>query len=234
MTSTHVVSELKLGKLPVRTDVRTLLLARYVDRSVLPEPPPSLDLAAAVRRWPMYANDRLGDCTCAAAGHMVEAWTAAARGAAVEILEREVVEAFEAVKLVDPLTGAEGAIELDVLTLLARRGHRRPPDRRLRAPRRRRPRPREDRGVPVRRSLYRPRAAAERAVADRLGLERPPRRARSPRLVGRPRGRRRRVRRGWAHRRHLGRAEGDDLGVLGPVLRRGVLHHQRGLPARRP
>ena len=115
MTSTPVVSELKLGKLPVRTDVRTLLLARYVDRSVLPEPPPSLDLAAAVRRWPMYANDRLGDCTCAAAGHMVEAWTAAARGAAVEIPEREVVEAFEAVKLVDPLTGAEGAIELDVL-----------------------------------------------------------------------------------------------------------------------
>jgi hypothetical protein len=34
----------KLGKLPVRTDVRTLRLRRYVDPSKLPAPPDELDL----------------------------------------------------------------------------------------------------------------------------------------------------------------------------------------------
>jgi hypothetical protein len=104
----------KLGKLPVRVDVRTLRLARYVDRAALPAGPASLNLTAHVPDWPMYANDRLGDCTCAAAGHMIEAWTAAA-GSFVEITGRSVVDAFEHVKVVDPGTGEEGAVELDVL-----------------------------------------------------------------------------------------------------------------------
>ncbi len=113
--TTTVETRFKLGKLPVRTDLRTLLLASYVDPKALPPPPAALDLATAVHGWPMYANDRLGDCTCAAAGHMIEAWTAAGRGHAVEVSEPSVVKAFEAVKVVDPQTGEEGAVELDVL-----------------------------------------------------------------------------------------------------------------------
>jgi GNAT superfamily N-acetyltransferase len=112
----------KLGKLPVRTDVRTLRLKRYVDATKLPEPPPAFDLTAHVPDWPMYANDRRGDCTTAAAGHMIEAWTAAASGEAVEIAESEVLTAFDEVRVVDPLTGEEGAIELDVLRLWRRQG----------------------------------------------------------------------------------------------------------------
>src|SRR5207248_8223026 len=54
-------------------------------------------------------------CTTAAAGRRVEAWPAARRGHAVEISERAVLDAFDHVKLVDPATGEEGAIELDVL-----------------------------------------------------------------------------------------------------------------------
>ncbi len=105
----------KLGKLPVRTDVRTLRLARYVDTSKLPPPPAALDLTGHVPDWPMYANDRIGDCTIAAAGHMIEAWTAASRGTAVEVSESAVLTAFDRVKSVDPQTGEEGAVELDVL-----------------------------------------------------------------------------------------------------------------------
>lgn len=105
----------KLGKLPVRTDVRTLRLPRYVDLTTLPPPPETHDLTRGVSEWPMYANDRIGDCTTAAAGHMIEAWTAAADGRAVEISEGSVLAAFDAVKVVDPRTGEEGAIELDVL-----------------------------------------------------------------------------------------------------------------------
>lgn len=105
----------RLGKLPPRTDVRTLSLARYVDRARLPEPPDVLDVAAHVREWPMYANDRIGDCTTVAAAHMIEAWTAESRGTAVEVSESAVLLAFDRVKIVDPLSGEEGAVELDVL-----------------------------------------------------------------------------------------------------------------------
>lgn len=113
--ATTTISALKLGKLPVRTDVRTLSLGRYVDTTVLPSPPAQLDLTAHVPNWPMYGNDRIGDCTTAAAGHMIEAWSAAARGQAVEISDGAVLDAFDHVKVVDPATGEEGAVELDVL-----------------------------------------------------------------------------------------------------------------------
>jgi hypothetical protein len=113
--ATTVGTQFKLGKLPAKSDPRTLMLTRYVDRAALPVPPATLDLTRGVREWPMYANDRLGDCTCAAAGHMIEAWTAAADGEALEVTESAVVHAFEEVKVTDPVTGEEGAVELDVL-----------------------------------------------------------------------------------------------------------------------
>jgi hypothetical protein len=111
-----------LGKLPVRVDVRTLSLAQYVDPQVLPAPPAKFAETAKVEDWPMYANDRIGDCTTAAAGHMIEAWTAAARGQAVVISEQSVLDAFEHVKRVDPFTGEEGAIELEVLRFWRKQG----------------------------------------------------------------------------------------------------------------
>ncbi len=114
--ATTTIAAQKLGKLPVRTDVRTLSLGRYVDVSALPPPPATLDLTGAVPEWPMYANDRIGDCTIAAAAHMIEAWTAAGRGAAIEVTESAVLTAFDRVKIVDPVSGEEGAVELDVLT----------------------------------------------------------------------------------------------------------------------
>jgi hypothetical protein len=120
--ATTSVATVKLGKLPVRTDVRTLALGRYIDTAELPPPPDAFDEAARVGDWPMYANDRVGDCTTAAAGHMIEAWTAAAHGSALEISERAVLDAFDAVKVVDPLTGEEGAIELDVLVYWRKHG----------------------------------------------------------------------------------------------------------------
>jgi hypothetical protein len=105
--------DVRLGKGSVRTDVRTLLLARYVDRAELPPAPDALDVTAGVPEWPMYANDTRGDCTCAAAGHMIEAWTAAAHKHVAEISTASVLRAFEAVKVVED--GEEGAVELDVL-----------------------------------------------------------------------------------------------------------------------
>jgi hypothetical protein len=66
---------MKLGKLPPRLDPRTLRFGNYLARD-LPPPPASADYATPVHNWPMMGNDRVGDCTCAAAGHMIEEWTA--------------------------------------------------------------------------------------------------------------------------------------------------------------
>lgn len=66
---------MKLGKHPPKFDKRTLLLGKYLTKGLSP-PPPSVDYGKAVSTWPMFGNDRLGDCTIAAAGHMIEEWTA--------------------------------------------------------------------------------------------------------------------------------------------------------------
>src|SRR5579863_10126474 len=67
--------KLKLGKQRARHDPRTLLLASYVTPA-LPVPPTQLDLASKINSWGMMENDQLGDCTCAAAGHLIMEWTA--------------------------------------------------------------------------------------------------------------------------------------------------------------
>lgn len=62
------------GKRPLKLDDRTLLLSSYVTR--VPPAPARAGRYTRVKWWPMYANNRLNDCTVAAAGHMVQSWTA--------------------------------------------------------------------------------------------------------------------------------------------------------------
>jgi len=65
----------KLGKHLPKFDKRTLLFGKYLTAALQP-PPPAVDYSKPVAVWPMMGNDTYGDCTCAAAGHMVEEWTA--------------------------------------------------------------------------------------------------------------------------------------------------------------
>jgi hypothetical protein len=65
----------KLGKHPPVHDPRTLQLGTYLT-SALPAPPSAVEYGNKVKAWPMYYNDQYGDCTCAAAGHMIQNWTA--------------------------------------------------------------------------------------------------------------------------------------------------------------
>jgi hypothetical protein len=65
----------KLGKRPARFEKNMPLFGKYLT-SQLPAPPAQVDWQAKVANWPMMDNDTLGDCTCAAAGHMIELWTA--------------------------------------------------------------------------------------------------------------------------------------------------------------
>lgn len=62
-----------LGKLPPRFDARTLRMSRYM--RAVPAPPVSVSYERAIPEWGMLLNDTLGDCVCAAAGHMEMQWT---------------------------------------------------------------------------------------------------------------------------------------------------------------
>jgi hypothetical protein len=65
----------KLGKQRPQIDSRTLQFGAYLERGLAP-PPATVDYSKKVAKWPMMGNDKYGDCTCAAAGHMIEEWTA--------------------------------------------------------------------------------------------------------------------------------------------------------------
>jgi len=67
----------KLGKHRPVHDDRTLRFGNYVTAE-LPTPPESVTYYQKVPTWPMYDNDKYGDCTCAAAGHLIQNWTASA------------------------------------------------------------------------------------------------------------------------------------------------------------
>jgi len=108
--------KLKLGKQPARHDPRTLLLASYVTPA-LPTPPASCDLTGKVNSWGMMANDQIGDCTCAAAGHLLMEWTANDQNKMFTPTDKQIVAAYSAITGYNPATGANdnGAVEIDVL-----------------------------------------------------------------------------------------------------------------------
>jgi hypothetical protein len=109
--------KLKLGKQPARHDPRTLLFATYAT-AALPAPPPSLDLTGKVKvPWGMMDNAQIGDCTCAAAGHLLMEWTANAQSKTVTPTDAQIIAAYSAITGYNPKTGANdnGAQEIDVL-----------------------------------------------------------------------------------------------------------------------
>ena len=114
---------MKLGKNAARHDSRTLELAAYLTAK-LPLAPESVDFFRKVKRWPMMANNKTQDCTCAAAGHMIQEWTANASTNEVVLSDREIISAYAAISGYNPRTGEHdtGATALDVLNFWRRSG----------------------------------------------------------------------------------------------------------------
>ena len=109
-------TKVRLGKLAVRHDPRTLLMAKYATAQ-LASPPDAYDWTKKVNTsWGMMGNDKIGDCTCAAAGHLIMEWTANA-GKMVTPSLQAIIKAYSAITGYDPKTGNHdnGAAELDVL-----------------------------------------------------------------------------------------------------------------------
>ena len=65
----------------------------------------------------MMDNDQIGDCTCAAAGHLIMEWTANAAKNMFTPSDQQIVSAYSAITGYNPVTGANdnGAVEIDVL-----------------------------------------------------------------------------------------------------------------------
>lgn len=105
----------KLGKLPKPDTSKLPQLVDYVS-SALPKAPVNLDLTTKVPAWPMYANDTLGDCTCAAVGHQAQQWTYET-GTGWTPLVGEVTDLYWATGKADT-----GRVEADVLKYWATQG----------------------------------------------------------------------------------------------------------------
>ena len=103
----------KLGKLPKKFDARTLQLARYLQLPKLPMPPLSIDHATLMPMdIGMMGNDVYGDCTIAAAGHMVQSWSTYAQRGTETIADADIIAAY---KIISP--NDTGAYLLDALNL---------------------------------------------------------------------------------------------------------------------
>ncbi|MDQ6772942.1 MAG: hypothetical protein M3024_08140 [Candidatus Dormibacteraeota bacterium] len=107
------VPGMRLGRGPRLDDPRTIQLTDLLAPTV-PSAPAMLDLTVGIKDWPMYANDRLGDCTCAALGHMLEVWSQEAAGSARILSDQDIVTLY------DLVNGGQdnGASELTVLRVM--------------------------------------------------------------------------------------------------------------------
>src|SRR5260370_8324174 len=104
------VQGMRLGRTPKRDDPRSLKLDTLLPGAI-PQPPAAVDVSTGVTKWPMYANDHLGDCTCAAVGHMLEIWTEQATNSPRILTDPQVIALYNLVN-----NGQDkGANMLDVL-----------------------------------------------------------------------------------------------------------------------
>lgn len=105
-----------LGKQAAAHHKDAILLATYLPEKELPVPA-KIDNYSAIKDWGMMANDRLGDCTCAGAGHMIQAWTKLSCDKEIVLPDSDIVAAYSAITgytPTDPNTD-QGAVEMDVL-----------------------------------------------------------------------------------------------------------------------
>ena len=116
------LSSMKLGKLPVRKDKRTLHLARYIKK--LPAAPANADWTRNVTEWPMFKNDEVGNCAIAAPAHLIESWTASSQGSPKLLTDADVMAAYRSVSRYDPSEPMSdtGCVMLDVLKWWRKQG----------------------------------------------------------------------------------------------------------------
>lgn len=112
-----------LGKRAAAHHPDAILLSTYLPETEEPLPA-KVDNYSAVLDWGMMANDRVGDCTCASAGHFVQAWTKLSCDKEVVLSDVQVLAAYSAITGYDPKKPDtdQGAVEMDVLDHWRKKG----------------------------------------------------------------------------------------------------------------
>lgn len=106
----------RLGKLPAQPARPQLRLAELA--TTLPAPPTAVDFYSKVTSWPMYLNDRLGDCVEAGLGHHEQQIGRYGQDAEVDVPDAAILTAYEAIagyNPADPNTD-QGTLVQDALT----------------------------------------------------------------------------------------------------------------------
>lgn len=114
----------RLGKHSARKDHRTLNLSNYIRHNQLPNVPVIHDWTKKKKgRWGMMENLNISNCTCAAAGHMIQTWTANTTKEII-IANKAVVDAYIVLSGYDPKTGANdnGVCAIDALKYWRKNG----------------------------------------------------------------------------------------------------------------
>nr|MCS3813381.1 hypothetical protein [Mucilaginibacter sp. X4EP1] len=96
---------MKLGKLNPVHDSDTPQLANYLNLHTLPAAPAQYSYTGDITTWGMMNNDKIGNCTCAAAGHLIMEWTAS-NGKMVTPTDADIISAYAAITGYNPATGA--------------------------------------------------------------------------------------------------------------------------------
>jgi hypothetical protein len=107
---------MKLGKLPARHLMGLPVLSSYA--LSLPEAPSCVDWSVGIPVFGVMANDKIGNCTAAAAAHAIQTWTLAESGAEVTLSDDEVVAFYSASTGYDPADSStdQGGVESSVLS----------------------------------------------------------------------------------------------------------------------
>jgi hypothetical protein len=114
----------KPGKHKAKHDDRTLNFANFVSHEHLPLIPKAFSWSEKKKsRWGAMKNINIHDCTCAAAGHLIQTWSMHTSGEVIVPTE-DIIEAYSAVSGYDPETNKndDGAAMLDVLKLWRKKG----------------------------------------------------------------------------------------------------------------
>lgn len=106
----------RLGRLPNDPTKPRLLLGKHL-RGSLPPNPATVDWLSKIPSWPMYLNDRIGDCVFAALGHMIMALSTYGHGTTITVTDADILKGYEDVTGYNPNDPAtdQGTVIQDAL-----------------------------------------------------------------------------------------------------------------------
>src|SRR5258708_2783758 len=98
-------SKMKLGKRPPKKDDRTFRLSTYLRHEHLKPVPDELNWGHKIEpnKWGMMRNAHIQNCTCAAAGHFIMAWTSN-MGKLCRPKDSSILQVYSALTGYDPKT----------------------------------------------------------------------------------------------------------------------------------